>query len=67
MYRDAFDFHKERARHLSNDDAFWNATVDRMTELSAKYSANPFMMEMLTVVYGELERQALAEGGAARC
>lgn len=56
-YGDVFAFHKERTRHLENTDAFWKETSLRMTEISIKYRADPFVTDMLVAVYGELERQ----------
>lgn len=60
-YGDVFAFHKERARHLENIDAFWQETNRRMTEISIKYRADPFVTDMLVSVYSELERQAVNE------
>ena len=57
-YRDVFDFHKERTRHLENTDAFWKDTTLRMAEISMKYHAEPFVTDMLVSIYSELERQA---------
>ncbi len=60
-YGDVFSFHKERARCLENTDAFWQETSRRMTEISIKYHADPFVTDMLVSVYGELERQAVGD------
>ena len=57
-YGDMFAFHKERTRHLENTDAFWKETSLRMTEISIKYHADPFVTDMLVSIYSELERQA---------
>ena len=58
IYRDVFNFHKSRAACLVNDESFFRETLREMTEISIKYNADPFVSELLLVVYGELERRA---------
>lgn len=63
-YRDKYDavynFHRERAKHLNNSDAFWNETSRMVTEMSMQYQ-DDFINELLLVAYGELERMAVGK------
>lgn len=63
-YRDKYDavynFHRERAKHLSNSDAFWDETSRMVTEMSMQYQ-DDFMNELLLAAYGELERMVVGK------
>lgn len=65
LYGDVFRWHeKYNALVLQNENA-WADAFEAWTELGEKYGSdsNPFVVELLIGVYGELERNAKAAQG----
>lgn len=60
MYAALFRFHE---RHnpptLGDDDGalYWAATTDEMIAIAQQFNNDPFMMNLLCVVFDELERE----------
>ena len=37
-------------------ETYWNAAADDMNAIAAQHGGNPFVVDLLVAVYGELER-----------
>lgn len=61
MYRAVMCFHERNCR----PDGLWNDIMDDMTATAAAFDNDPFVMELLTVVFQELERESAAAGQAS--
>ena len=57
VYRDVFNFHRERAAALKNTEFFWRETLDMMEDLLEKHGRSEMCADMLLAVYAELERR----------
>lgn len=58
IYRDVFNFHKERAARLKNTEEFWRETLAMMESIVEKHGRSELCMELLAAVWAELERRA---------
>ena len=58
VYRDVFQFHKERMR-AEMTPAFWDDTCRMMIEICDKYDNHDFVVDLLAVVFSELERRRM--------
>lgn len=57
IYRDVFNFHKERAMCLRNTDEFWRETLSIMETLFEAHGRSEMCADMLLAVFSELERR----------
>lgn len=60
MYRAACDFYERHNPPTPGDDdgaLYWAATTDDMTAIAQQFNDDPFMMNLLCVVFDELERE----------
>lgn len=69
-YRVVCNFHERHNPPRLDDDggsAYWTDVTNDMMDIAYSYDQNPFIIEMLTTVFYELERQfkILKEGGMA--
>ena len=57
IYRDVFNFHKERASKLVGTEAFWRETLAMMTAILEQHGYSELCSDLLLAVYSELERK----------
>lgn len=60
MYAALFRFHERHSPPTPGDDdgaLYWAATTDDMTAIAQQFNDDPFMMNLLCVVFDELERE----------
>lgn len=65
LYGDVFRWHEKYNALVLQNESAWADAFDAWTELGEKYGSdsNPFVVELLVSVYGELERNAKAAQG----
>lgn len=61
IYRALFDFHERHNPPRKDDAGYWEDVCEDMTQLSAAHGNDPFMMDLIIAVFGELEREAEAD------
>ena len=66
--RAACEFHERHNPPRLDDDGgenYWNTVTEDMGEIAERFNQDPFIIEMLIAVFGELERQfkLLRDGG----
>lgn len=60
MYAALFRFHERHSLPTLGDDEgalYWAATTEDMTAIAQQFNNDPFMMNLLCVVFDELERE----------
>ena len=67
-YRAVCEFHERHNPPRLDDDGgenYWNTVTEDMGEIAERFNQDPFIIEMLIAVFGELERQfkLLRDGG----
>ena len=59
-YRAVCEFHERHNPPRLDDDggeSYWNTVTEDMGEIAERFNQDPFIIEMLIAVFGELERQ----------
>lgn len=56
LYRVAHDFHKRHAPPTL-EAGYWETTADDMTAIANAHDNDPFLIDLLTAIYEELERE----------
>lgn len=65
IYRALFDFHeRHNPPRAEAEGEYWAAVCDDMTQLCQTFDNDPFMIDLAVAVFGELEREAAAQGGS---
>lgn len=65
IYRALFDFHeRHNPPRVEAEGEYWAAVCDDMTQLCQTFDNDPFMIDLAVAVFGELEREAAAQGGS---
>ena len=65
IYRALFDFHeRHNPPRTEAEGEYWAAVCDDMTQLCQTFDNDPFLIDLAVAVFGELEREAAAQGGS---